>query len=245
MNHRKLLVVFAHPDDETFICGGTLARYAREGVEITLVCATKGGMGRRMGKPPFATRESMPYLRERELTEACEHLGIKHLHFLGIRDKTVEYEDVEHLAGRIVQFIRLVKPDAILTFHERYGGHPDHCAIGRAATLAFHLAGDANHFAEQLAQGITAHRPERLYFITWADTYLHPEKLGLTSDQITVVDISEYRYEKMRAFRAHRSQSEVISWLWEKDNDAVRHFEYNEYFIQGSPMQGYPQDRLL
>ncbi len=61
-NQRKLLAVFAHPDDETFICGGTLARYAKLGVEITLLCATKGAMGRRMGTPPFVNRETMPRL---------------------------------------------------------------------------------------------------------------------------------------------------------------------------------------
>ncbi len=52
----KLLAVFAHPDDETFICGGTLAKYASEGVEIALVSATRGEMGRRMGNPPYLNR---------------------------------------------------------------------------------------------------------------------------------------------------------------------------------------------
>lgn len=56
---RKLLAVFAHPDDESFICGGTLAKYASAGVEITLVSATRGEMGRRMGNPPYLNRETM------------------------------------------------------------------------------------------------------------------------------------------------------------------------------------------
>jgi N-acetylglucosamine malate deacetylase 2 len=138
---RKLLAVFAHPDDESFICGGTLAKYASEGVEITLVSATKGDMGRRMGNPPYLNRETMAAARELELRQACECLGIRHLMFLGIRDKTVEFIDADSLADRIADLIRETNPDVVLTFHEVWGGHPDHCAIGKATTTAFRRAG--------------------------------------------------------------------------------------------------------
>lgn len=121
---RKLLAVFAHPDDESFICGGTLAKYARLGVEITLVSATRGEMGRRMGNPPYVNRETMPTVREKELREACEVLGIHRLIFLDIRDKTVQFLDPEWLTERIAALIKEVEPDVVLTFHEKLGGAP-------------------------------------------------------------------------------------------------------------------------
>ncbi|MDF2650551.1 MAG: LmbE family protein, partial [Paenibacillus sp.] len=150
---RKILAVFAHPDDESFICGGTLAKYASEGVEITLVSATRGEMGRRMGNPPYLNRESMPAARESELRQACTCLGIRQLHFFDIRDKTVEFTDGESLIARISALIHDIDPDVVLTFHEKLGGHPDHCAIGKATTAAFKRTG--HHSA--------------LYFISFGD----------------------------------------------------------------------------
>ncbi len=231
---RKLLAVFAHPDDETFICGGTLARFAKEGVRITLVSATKGEMGRRMGKPPFVNRETMPALREQELRKACGILGIQDLRFLGIRDKLVEFEPLEKLVGRIVTVIRELRPQVVLTFHEKIGGHPDHCAIGKAATLAFQQAGDPNRYPEHRGQGLKPFAPERLYFISFGEAMKRPERYGFLPEQITRIDVSACRAEKMRAFRAHRSQTELDSWLWGSDSDVMRKFSGEEYFIQGN-----------
>ena len=76
---RHVLVVFPHPDDETFGCGGTIAQFATSGVPVTYVCGTLGQMGRNMGNPIFATRESLPRIREAELEEACRALGIHRL----------------------------------------------------------------------------------------------------------------------------------------------------------------------
>ncbi|WP_207205070.1 PIG-L family deacetylase [Peribacillus sp. TH16] len=70
------MVILAHPDDESFLCGGTIAKISKLGVQVTLLCATKGEMGRRMGNPILTTRESLPKLRELELKNACEELGI-------------------------------------------------------------------------------------------------------------------------------------------------------------------------
>ena len=235
MKQRKIAAVFAHPDDETFICGGTLAKYAKEGSELTLICATKGDMGRRMGKPPFVNRETMPLLREQELNNACRHLGIAHLQFLGIRDKLVEFEDFSALVGRIVMQFRRLQPDVVLTFHEIWGGHPDHCAIGKAATAAFYAAQDSDAYPEQLQAGLNVYEPGKLYFISFGDALKDPQRFGLTRDQITVVDVMETRKEKMLAFRDHRSQSELNEWLWGADQAVIQNFGRSEYFIQGYP----------
>lgn len=87
-------------------------------------------------------RETMGAAREQELRNACASLGIRDLRFLDIRDKTVEFIDEELLIGRIAGLMEEIEPDVVLTFHERLGGHPDHCAIGKATTAAFRRLGE-------------------------------------------------------------------------------------------------------
>ncbi len=215
---KKLLAVFAHPDDESFICGGTLAKYASEGVEITLVSATRGEMGRRMGNPPYLNRESMAAAREKELRQACESLGIRHLHFLDIRDKTVEFIDADSLTARIEDWIREVDPDVVLTFHETLGGHPDHCAIGKATTEAFH----------RIAGGKKA-----LYFITFGDEMKRP-RFGFTPKDVFKIDVRVHLEAKLAAFRAHRCQTEIDEWVWLPDREALKRFGDHEYFLRGN-----------
>ncbi|TVY04180.1 PIG-L family deacetylase [Cohnella terricola] len=214
---RKLLAVFAHPDDETFICGGALAKYAAEGVDITLVSATRGEMGRRMGNPPYLNRESMGAARESELREACLRLGIRQLHFLDIRDKTVEFINEEKLTERIAGFIRELEPDVVLTFHEKLGGHPDHNAIGKATTAAFRRTGSKG----------------ALYFISFGATMARPERFGYSRKDVVRVDVSAYLQAKLAAFRAHRCQTEIDEWVWLPDREALSRFGKHEYFLLG------------
>ncbi|MGO4106999.1 PIG-L family deacetylase [Paenibacillus sp. YAF4_2] len=215
---RKLLAVFAHPDDESFICGGTLAKYASAGVEITLVSATRGEMGRRMGNPPYLNRETMAAARELELREACECLGIQHLHFFDIRDKTVEFADPDQLADRIAGLIRDVDPDVVLTFHERWGGHPDHCAIGKATMEALDRTG----------------LKKALYFISFGDAMEYPEVYGYFKKDIAKINVSGQKKAKLAAFRAHRCQTEIDEWVWLSDQQAMRRLGDYEYFIKGN-----------
>lgn len=216
---RKILLVLAHPDDETFICGGTLAKYAHEGAEITLVSATRGEMGRRMGNPPYLNRETIAAAREQELKDACDCLGISRLQFLDIRDKTVEFIDEEKLTSRIEELIREIQPDVVLTFHEKLGGHPDHCAIGKATTNAFKRAGGKG----------------ALYFISYGNMMEHPELYGYTPEDIVTIDVSAHLAAKLAAFRAHRCQSEIDEWVWLPDDEALARFNGTEYFIKGDP----------
>lgn len=213
---KKLLAVFAHPDDESFICGGTLAKYASEGVDITLVSATRGEMGRRMGNPPYLNRESMAAAREMELRQACESLGIRQLLFLDIRDKTVEFADEDSLTARIAAHINEVDPDVVLTFHERLGGHPDHCAIGKATTTAFQRIG---------------HRGA-LYFITFGDAMERPERYGYSRKDVIIIDVHVHLEAKLAAFRAHRCQTEIDEWVWLPDQEALARFGRYEYFLR-------------
>lgn len=216
---RKLLAVFAHPDDETFICGATLAKYASEGVGITLVSATRGEMGRRMGNPHYINRETIPAIREIELRHACDSLGIQHLIFFDIRDKTVEFMDETRLTDSIEALINEVNPDVVLTFHEKLGGHPDHCAIGKATTAAF----------------ARTERKGSLYFITFGNMMEQPERYGYTRKDVVKIDVQAHLPAKLAAFRDHRSQSEIDDWVWLADQDALAKFGKYEYFLKSNP----------
>ena len=97
----QVLVIFPHPDDESFSSAGTLARYIDHGVPVTYACLTLGQMGRNLGNPPFATRETLPDIREKELENAMEAIGITDLRKMGLRDKTVEFEPHDEMDAMV------------------------------------------------------------------------------------------------------------------------------------------------
>ena len=150
-NHftRRMLIITAHPDDETFGMGGTIAYYANEGVEVTLVCATKGEAGE--ADQHFLDKyKTMDALRVAELNCATNILGIKNVYFLNYRDSGMfGAEDNQHpssllqaplteLEEKILHYIKQIRPQVILTFDPSGGyGHPDHIKIHEATKGAF------------------------------------------------------------------------------------------------------------
>jgi LmbE family N-acetylglucosaminyl deacetylase len=159
----RMLGVFAHPDDETFCAGGTLAKYVAAGWEVMVVSATRGQAGQ-IRDPLAATRHTLGQVREHEFYAACEQLGVHHARVLDYMDGTLQDVDPDALTGAIVQIIRAFRPDVVITFGpDGAYGHPDHIAIGAAATRAFEQAGSLRHFPEQLAAGRRVHRPPQLY----------------------------------------------------------------------------------
>jgi LmbE family N-acetylglucosaminyl deacetylase len=179
-----------------------------DAIMSALVSATRGEMGRRMGNPPYLNRETMAAAREMELRQACESLGIRQLQFLDIRDKTVEFADEDSLTARIAALIHGVDPDVVLTFHETLGGHPDHCAIGKATTAAFQRTG---------------HRGA-LYFITFGDAMERAERYGYSRNDVIKIDVHAHLEAKLAAFRAHRCQTEIDEWVWPPDQEALARF---------------------
>ena len=188
---QHVLVVFPHPDDETFGCGGTLARFTKSGVPVTYVCGTLGQMGRNMGKPFFANRETLPNIRAAELEEACQAIGIQHLIKLGLRDKTIEFEDPELLTDRIEQILREIRPSLVLTHYPGYAVHPDHNALGAVTIRAI------SRLSVQERPIVYAHA-----FARDCQDVLGPPDI--------VNDISDMAEVKLAAIRAHRSQSQVM-----------------------------------
>lgn len=151
-----VLAVLAHPDDESFGMGGTLAHYARKGYNVYLVCATRGEAGM-MDPEHLGNFKTTAEKREAELRCAAQILGLKEVYFLDYRDSgMLGSEDnkhpnaqinhpVEEVAGEVVRYIRKLKPDVVLTF-DPIGGyrHPDHIHIQKATTLAFEKSDEAS-----------------------------------------------------------------------------------------------------
>lgn len=176
-----LLAVLAHPDDETFGMGGTLALYARRGVKVHLICATRGEAGE--VDPEYKeTIKSAACLRTQELRCAAENLGIEQLHFLNYRDsgmsgseanrhpKALAAQPVEKIAEEIAYLIRQIQPDVVLTF-DPIGGyrHPDHIAMHQVTNVAFDLAGE-DDFDDPT--GLPPYRPAKLYYHLIDRTFL-------------------------------------------------------------------------
>ncbi len=169
-----ILSVLAHPDDESFGMGGTLALYSQKGCDVYLVCATRGEVGT-VDPEHMAGFNSIAELREGELRCAAGHLGLKGVYFLDYRDSGMpgspdnQHPDaqvahpVEEVAGKVVKYIRELKPDVVLTF-DPIGGyrHPDHIHIHKATVMAFERASDPA-FRPDAGSPFT---PARLYFHT-------------------------------------------------------------------------------
>ena len=136
----RLLGVFAHPDDETFCAGGTLARYAHEGCESMVVSATRGEAGQ-IRDATQAIRRTLGEVRERELQAACTALGVDHVKCLDYRDGTLIEADGDELRGVVLDLLAEFSPDVVITFGDDGAyGHPDHITISHATTDAFSRA---------------------------------------------------------------------------------------------------------
>ncbi|MBI5304873.1 MAG: PIG-L family deacetylase [Chloroflexi bacterium] len=171
----RLLGAYAHPDDEQGV-SGLMHKYASEGVDVTLVCATRGEAGE-IAPGVTATPENLGQVREEEMRCAAEKIGVTNVYFLNYRDSgmmgTTENTDprcfwqanVMEVTERLVRIIRRHKPHVITTFDPNGGyGHPDHIKIHQAATMAYFVAGDARIFPEQLKEGLDAWTPLKLYW---------------------------------------------------------------------------------
>jgi LmbE family N-acetylglucosaminyl deacetylase len=146
MTGRRILGVFAHPDDEVFCAGGTLAKYVSEGDEVMVLCATRGEGGQ-IRDAAIATRASLPTVREGELRAACACLGVHRVTFLDHIDGTLATIDFSALVHEVEAAIDAFDPAVVITFGpDGAYGHPDHITIGEAATEACRSRGDRRLF---------------------------------------------------------------------------------------------------
>lgn len=192
----SVMVIVAHPDDIEFSCAGTVARWSRLGSRIAYVLCTSGEVGIAENG---MTKARAAQIREKEQIAAAEIVGVKDVVFLrepdGLLQPTLE------LRKKLVREIRRFKPEVVITGDptimwagEDYINHPDHRAAATAALDAvFPAAGQPNLFEELAEEGLSAHKPRKVYVSEWgpADQYINIEE---------TIEI------KIAALRAHKSQ---------------------------------------
>jgi LmbE family N-acetylglucosaminyl deacetylase len=163
MTELRLLCVFPHPDDETLGMGSTLAKYAAEGVNISLVTATRGERGWTGDPAAYPGPQVLGEIRTAELQAATNVLGIREVAFLNYIDGDVDQADPAEAIGRIVAHIRRIRPQVVVTFGpDGAYGHPDHIALSQFTAAAIVCAADASYTD---AQSQPPHRVAKLYYM--------------------------------------------------------------------------------
>jgi aromatic-L-amino-acid/L-tryptophan decarboxylase len=162
------MAVLAHPDDETLGFGGILARYADEGVETSVITATRGQSGRyrghAQGTPEHPGMDALASIREAELRAATQTLGVSDLTVLDYHDQMLDRADAQDAIRKIVAHIRRLRPQVVVTFApDGSYGHPDHIAISQMATSATVAAADPGFDAG----GDSAHTVSKMYYLAW------------------------------------------------------------------------------
>lgn len=170
----KLLCVLAHPDDESLALGGTLAKYASQGIETSLIVATRGEHGW-FGHPrEYPGEQALGHIRENELRQASRALGISHLHFLDYIDGELDQANEDTITAQIARLLRQLQPHVVVTFGpDGLYGHPDHIAISQFTTSAIVCAADTSYAP---TRELEPHRVSKLYYRTatsdWLQTYM-------------------------------------------------------------------------
>ena len=231
----RLMAVLAHPDDESLGVGGTLAKYATEGVEVFLLTATRGDGGRYRGFRVDDERhpgpEALAVIREGELRAAASVLGIHDVALLDYRDQQLDRADPRRAIADIAAHLRRVRPDVVVTFApDGAYGHPDHIAISQFTTAAIVAAADPG-FRSGAADAASPHAVAKLYYIAWpASTWAAYEsamrKLVSTVDGVerqatpwpewaltTTIDTRRFWPTVWRAVSCHESQMAAYEQL--------------------------------
>jgi N-acetyl-1-D-myo-inositol-2-amino-2-deoxy-alpha-D-glucopyranoside deacetylase len=245
---RSLLLVHAHPDDESIYTGATMARYAAEGAHVTLVTCTLGEMGEII--PPDLRHllpDELGQHRVTELDRACAALGVTDHRFLGgegrYRDSGMMgfpdnddprcfwQADVDEAAGALATVIGEVAPDAIVTYDANgCYGHPDHIQAHRVTVRARELAGSA---AALYASAMPRSALERAVELPADSWFIRATDLSASVPDETVttqVDGTGYLAAKREALRAHETQVTVDGDYFALSNEIGRRILGTEYY---------------
>jgi LmbE family N-acetylglucosaminyl deacetylase len=223
LTHRIACVV-AHPDDETFLVGGTIAKYAAAGIRTDLFCATNGDAGKN-SSVPVSSREELAEIRKEELRAAGRVLGIASIELPGYADGTLHELEPTQLIGDVVSFLRRMRPTVVIGFGPEGAptGHRDHRAMSRVVTAAFFLSGRRTQYPEQLADGLETHSASRLYYHAWQYPHRDP-RLKLESVPATAkIDNRPWLDKKLAAFLEHKTQQYAYELF---KGDVLLDYEY-------------------
>ena len=250
----KLATVLAHPDDETFGTGGTLIRYAREGILVHSLCLTEGEKGWAGIDDKIVPRELVGPTRARELADAGRRMGLASVTCLRYPDGGLADVNEEWVVRDIVRWLRLVRPEVVIIWGPDGGyGHPDHIAAGERALKAIELAGVQRHEPEL---GAHWHAKRCYRFVASAElidrlSSLMPafaqyiETLAVRPQRWTrerlgaVIDIAAVLDAKVHAMNAHETQAPDLR-MWETARAKLPEIFTDETFIREYPEPGGP-----
>lgn len=261
----SVLAVFAHPDDEGFGAGGTLAMLVRRGHRVTLICATNGDVGE-ISDPQLATPDNLWQVRQQELRAAMRITGISDLRFLNYRDSGMDgtddnrhpaslcQADPERVAGQLLAVMQERAPDLVLT-HDPTGGygHPDHIAISRHTRAAL---------GRWAASGA---KPPLLYYICFPRSFFQQTwrkmlelgikppfgsddvaDMGTPDEEVTTTKhIGEFLELKQESLNCHRTQIDPNGAFFQLPPEFVDLLMSTEYYALAPAPNGQPQTDIL
>jgi LmbE family N-acetylglucosaminyl deacetylase len=255
----KLMVIFAHPDDEAFGMGGTLAKYAAEHYDVSLVTATRGEAGL-IAEADMANTANLPDVREQELRCACGIYGINPPRFLDYQDGQLPAVNQGQAVGKLVRILRESRPDVVVTFGpDGIYGHYDHIAVHRWATIAIKLAADRSCFPDLRPENCTTHQVRKFYHKVISEEQVKEMNgdnplagvmmdgvafpfVGYRPDQITtIIDVTDQARVKLAGIRCHGTQVGRGDIFGRPDDEIVQQPWFrNEAFILVNSTVGQP-----
>jgi LmbE family N-acetylglucosaminyl deacetylase len=237
MSSLKLLGIFAHPDDESMGMGATFAKYAAEGIETHLVCATRGERGWSGPAEQFPGLERLGAIRTKELENAVAILGMKSLSFLDYIDGDLDQANHAEAIRKITTHIRRIQPQVVVTFgHDGIYGHPDHIAISQFTNAAIACAADASYTDPE---HLSPHRISKFYYMV--DSIDFVELVAPYMDELTFpvdgqmrgenpwqdwmittrISIADHCRAAWKAIHCHQTQLGSIGRLAEVDEETA------------------------
>ncbi len=213
---KTIVCIFAHPDDEAFGPGGTIAKLAQKN-KVYIICATKGEAGKDSRKEK---RGKLYDHRAKELLASAKILGVKKVFFLGFKDGTLSNNLYHAVAGKIEKILKRLKPEMILT-HEPGGGsgHLDHIAISMISSYVVEQMPFIKTILQHCIPDFRARRMGK-YFI------YRPPGYSL-KDIDLIVDVEDVWEMKLKAMQQHQSQKHDV----ERILKFSRQFPKKEYFL--------------
>jgi N-acetylglucosamine malate deacetylase 2 len=201
--HLRALAVFAHPDDATWLAGGTLARLAACGADVRLLCLTCGGAGR-TDDADAARHAGAAAVEQRELETSCRMLGIRRPIMGGCRPGAVATECRQAIEFGISRALATLRPHVVITFGpDGVTGDPDHVAVGEITTAAFHRV-----FGETETAAVGA----RLYYALGSAAMRRARPVAVAGDGLrvtTVVDVTPVAARKLAALEEQRTSAQA------------------------------------
>jgi LmbE family N-acetylglucosaminyl deacetylase len=207
----RILAIFAHPDDETFLAGGALAKHAASGWDVFVLCATHGEAGRR-GDYEHLTPKEFARLRKAELEAACRALGVHAPLLLECADRALARDCWHSATEEVVRIIRRLRPQVVITFGpDGISGHPDHVALSQIVSAAFRGAGAESSLPQGTGEP-PPFQPRALYCVLKSAAVPPCCTAAGTAEPpppTTVINVGEFGRRKLEAVRCYRSQKHL------------------------------------